>query len=148
MHALSNSDITSSPNPKPEENALGAPRKRIRWRLQTPFFIAFHSQPPEISMESACFTQFTKNKKVPKSKPCLQHQPNCSCTCCGPMCRSRCGKRQTSKPHLTSQPISLSSAGRSGMTSCYCLRWHRPTIPVWFTVSVIIVECRARNAAL
>ena len=26
-------------------------------------------------------------RKVPKSKPCLQHQPTCSCTCCGPICR-------------------------------------------------------------
>ena len=53
-----------------------------------------------------------RRRNVPKSKPRLQHQPSCSSTCCGPICR----KRQTSKCHLTSQLISLSSA-RSGMVS-------------------------------
>ena len=63
------------------------------------------------------FTIFNKNNRSPKIKALLQHHPVCSCTRCGPICRSRCRKRQTSKPHLTGQPISLSSTSRSVMPS-------------------------------
>ena len=61
---------------------------------------------------SASYSSLRRRRNVPKSKPRLQHQPSCSSTCCWPFCR----KGQTSKCHLTSQLISLSSA-RSGMVS-------------------------------
>ena len=80
------------------------------------FFVALYCQLLGKSMESARFTVFIKKKKKsPKVKALLQHQLTCSSICCGPICRPCCGKWQTSKPHLTSQPVSHSLARRSRM---------------------------------
>ena len=88
----------------------------------TTFFIAMHGQSPGTSMESAHFTlSSSRRRKGPKSKPYFQHKRTDSFTCRGPICKSFCGNRQTSKPHLTSQPISLSLARRSGMASQFLL---------------------------
>ena len=81
------------------------------------------SQDNSLGEETVRFTLFIKKKNVPRSNPCLQNQPICFYTCCGPICRSRCIDQQTSRPHPTSQPIPVSSARRAGMASqpCYCL---------------------------
>ena len=106
-----------------DQSAKHLPRWRFRrkgkWarRWQKPFFIALYGQLLGTSLESARFILFIKKKKSPKVKALPQHQLIYSSTCCGPICRPCCGKQQTSKPHLTSQPISHSSAKRSGMAS-------------------------------
>ena len=51
------------------------------------------------------------SRNGPKSEPCLQHQPPSLCTYCGQI------YKQTSKPHMTSQPMSLCSARRSEIGS-------------------------------
>ena len=87
----------------------------VRCVRQNMFFNTLHGQPQGTFVESARLTLFIEKKKIPKSKPCLRHQP--TCTCCVPICKSCYRKRQTSKSHRTSQPISLSLARRSGMAS-------------------------------
>ena len=94
-----------------QDNALGEMCAMLADLMETAktFFIALYGQPPGTSMESARFTFFVRRRKVPKTKPCLQYQPDPA-----HVAGQSIGHLQ---PHLTSQPISLSSAMRSGMTS-------------------------------
>jgi len=102
-----------------------ARRRRIRWRRQKPFSIALRWHP------------------WPTSTNLFLYMLRAN------MYRSCCRKWHTSKPHLPSQSISLSSARRSGMTSQLLLFLRltlvHNTYVMWFTVSV---QFRARNTAL
>ena len=109
-----------------------------------PFFIVLHGQPPGHLWRLPASNSSSRRRKVPKSKHCLQHQPASPYTCCGSIC---CRKRQTSKPYLTSQSISLSLFRRSEIASQLLLllrlNYVHCTCEMCFTVSV---EYRARNA--
>ena len=76
------------------------------------YMVSHRGHPWSLSASHSSSTR----RKVTEPKSCLQHQPTCCCTCCGSIFGLYCGKRHTSKHHLTSPPISLSSA-RSGMAS-------------------------------
>jgi len=101
-----------------------APRRRIWWRRQNVHRTVWSATGDN---HGVCPLHQEEDKSQSQILP-----PTCSCTFCGPICRSRCGKRQTSEPRLVSQKVSLSSAGISGMTSPLLLL-HRVTMtPVWF----------------
>ena len=94
---------------------------RFRWRRQKPFsshcMVSHRVHPWSLPVSHSS----SRRRKVLKSTLSVQHQPTSSYTCCGPMCRSCCRKRQTSEPHTTSQPISLSSVRSSAMASQFLL---------------------------
>ena len=84
-------------------------------------FIVLHGLSQGTSMESVHFT--LQQEEVPKSKPCLQHQPTCSCICCVPICRSCCRKRRW---YLS---VRLGDLGWHPRCCC-CLGWPMSTVPV------------------
>ena len=78
--------------------------------------LCFHSNVWSATSLSALHAS-SRSRKPPTSKPGLQYQPTCSCTCCRPMCRSCCGTRLTTKSHLMIYLVAPSSAKRSAMAS-------------------------------
>ena len=138
MHALSGCDTTSYPFGRGKISALntllagdflgladvlgevGTTHADLM-EAAKPFFAALYHQLPGTSMDSACFTLFAKKKKVPKSWPYLLHLPTFSSTCYVLICRSCCGKQQTTKSHLMSQPILLTLGGTSRTASPFLL---------------------------
>ncbi len=83
------------------------------------FFAALYGQPPGTSMESSRFTLFTKNKKVPKSWPCLRHPPTCCCISWRHIYRWCYDNQQTRNPYPLSLLISLTFVWRYEMISLF-----------------------------
>ena len=80
------------------------------------FFIAMYGLPRGTSIESARFVVFAKKtRKTQKPWLCPQHLLICYSTCCGPICRRCCGKRQMSMDDSMNQTTSPTSGGSSAM---------------------------------
>ena len=86
---------------------IGGPDGDCKNLLSSPCIVNHRAHPCRLPGSQSS----SRRRKVPKSKPCLQHQSTCSCTCRRPIC----------KPHLISQPISFSSDKGSGTASLLLL---------------------------
>ena len=129
MHALSGCDTTSYPYGKGRISALntllahdfpgladvlgeaGTTHAGLMEAAKPFFAVLYRRQLPGTSMESARFNLFPKKKKSPKV---MALTPTCYSMCCELICKLCCGKQQTTKDHLMSQPTTLTLGGRSG----------------------------------
>ena len=118
-------------------------------KMAITFSIAMFGLPWGTSIESTRFAIFAQNKKTQKSWLFLQHLPICYSTCCGPICRRCCGKRQMSMDDPMNRTTSPTSGGSSAMAFLFLVIAQCDPAPTQLT-DVIRCQCKAlgKSAAL
>ena len=87
----------------------------------------------------------SRRRNVPKSKPCLQHQPIRSCTCCRPISKSCCREQHTRKRHLTSHASRYHSVRLGYRMVSLLLLLLRLTLCPPYLCDVIHCGCRVEG---